>query len=82
MLMRAGREMATLLAQACSALVQDFSPLAQIKPATAQAGDGDWNWGKKNLMSDYWCIDTGIDSRRNGIGIGIDQKYRLGYRYF
>jgi len=44
------RKMATLLAQARSALVQASSPSAQVKAAEVQAGDRNWNWGKKSYI--------------------------------
>jgi hypothetical protein len=42
--------MATLLAQARSALVQASSPSAQVKAAEVQVGDRNWNWEKKSYV--------------------------------
>ena len=51
-------EMATLLAQACSALVQASLPLAQVKAAVPQVGDRNWNSEEKNTMLDYRGSDA------------------------
>ena len=52
------RKMATLLAQARSALVQASSPSAQVKAAEVQAGDRNWNWGKNLIfeLQEYFYI--------------------------